>query len=223
MSRNVSLASGYFYHIMNRGVEKRDVFLDAADYQRFLSGLSYYRHINPPVKLSTYLRVKSDIRDVYNHKLQESSKRHADVLCYALLPNHFHLLVKQNEDAGISSYLHQLLDSYTKYFNKRYTRVGSLFQGTFKAVLIESDEELLHVSRYIHLNPFTGYLVKSLQESFEYPWSSVKNYLSDSSSFITTTYMLSHFKTLEHYKTFVEEQGGYQRTLAALRSEHLQE
>lgn len=206
------LANSCYYHVMNRGVEKRDIFIDNTDYSHFFTTLSYYRYNAPPVKLSTYLESPKDIREIYNRKLIQQD-RCVTVFAYCLMSNHFHLLLRQETDNGITKYLHKLSDSYTKYFNKRYTRVGSLFQGTFKSVLIESDEEFLHVSRYIHLN----------SSSLSYPWSSAQYYFSDKKSFINTTEILSHFDNKEKYKEFIEEQRGYQRTLAALRSDHFQD
>src|SRR5438132_12702278 len=91
------------------------------------------------------------------------------------MPNHFHFILKQRKENGISIFISLLINSYTKYFNTKYTRVGALLQGAFKSVIVESDEQLIHLSRYVHLNPRVSGLTKNLES---YPWSSYKEYLS---------------------------------------------
>ena len=99
-----------------------------------------------------------------------------DIGAYCLMPNHFHILLQQLQDNGISTFVRKLLNSYTRYFNTKNERIGPLFQGQFKAVRVESDEQLLHLTRYIHLNPLVGYVVKDLR-NFE--WSSYLDYIKN--------------------------------------------
>ncbi len=145
-----------YYHIYNRGVEKRNIFLDNQDYSVFLSYLKTYLLPKDEASLKKAISSKES-------SIQEKDKAHKilrlknyfnniELLCYALLPNHFHLLIKQNENA-INHFMNSLGTRYGMYFNKKYKRKGVLFQGVYKAVLVESEEHLLHLSRYIHLNP----------------------------------------------------------------------
>src|SRR3989338_6740768 len=115
---------GSYYHVYNRGNRKQSVFLARRDYKRFLEKTLKYK-----------------------------SKFGVTIMCYCLIPNHFHFLFKQNTDIPITSFMLRLSTSYAKYFNIKYDQVGSLFQGRFRAKLIETDEYLLHLSRYIHRNP----------------------------------------------------------------------
>src|SRR4030042_4414876 len=131
-----------FYHIFNRGVEKRDIFLDQQDHKIFIYYLTVYLYPLPKV-LEVY--PKLPIR-LHNKNLSQE----VEILSYCLMPNHFHLLLKQNTVNGISKLLKQLTNAYTFYFNQKYKRVGGLVQGRFKAVKILNDELLLHISRYIH-------------------------------------------------------------------------
>ncbi|OGD93952.1 hypothetical protein A2697_05680 [Candidatus Curtissbacteria bacterium RIFCSPHIGHO2_01_FULL_41_44] len=129
------------YHVYNRGVEKRTIFQDH-DYKVFLHYLKRYlsepnNEVGPRWKLR------------WNQGLHE--KLH--LMAYCLMPNHFHLLLKQFSKEAITTLMRCLSNSYTKYFNEKYDRVGPLFQGKFKAVLVENDNYLLHLTRYIHLNP----------------------------------------------------------------------
>jgi len=146
-----------FYHIYNRGVEKRDIFLDEQDYAVFLSYLKDYLLEKDVLALEAiFFSPNSSFREKDKAKRLLAMNNffgEIDLLCYCLMPNHFHFLIKQNHLDGIDRFLNSLGTRYTQYFNKKYKRVGCLCQDVYKAVLIESDEQLLHLSRYIHLNP----------------------------------------------------------------------
>lgn len=196
---NPVLNPGNYYHIYNRGVEKRDIFLDKRDYQRFLDTLDYYRKSPLSMKLSDFKRGAVKLKDV------EKQEKIVQILCYSLMPNHFHLLVQQLSDNGLTQFLRKFSDSYTRYFNTRYERVGPLFQGKFKAKLIESDEYLLQLSKYIHRNTFP----LPMWEGRSYPYSSYQYYLSGKEHpFCDTDLVLSYFSQSNpnlDYQTFVEE------------------
>ncbi len=147
---------GGYYHIYNRGVEKRDIFMDDQDYRVFLGYLKLY--LDPDQKKRP-------------DNLPELSKE-IDLLAYCLMPNHFHLLVRQNTAEGITKLMKSIGTKYAMYFNTRHNRVGSLFQGTYKAVLAESDEQIMHLTRYIHLNPQTIRL-----SYLRYPYSSYRYFV----------------------------------------------
>ena len=130
------------------------------------------------------------------------------------MPNHFHLLLKQLKDNGISTFISQVCNSYTKYFNTKYSRAGALLQGVFKAELMESDEQLLHVSRYIHLKPVVSGLTKSLDS---YSYSSYQEYIFQNQGFCNTTEILNFFPSPEKYQEFVEDQIDYGTTLELIK------
>lgn len=196
---NPPLVNDCYYHIYNRGVEKRDVFLDKRDYWRFLETLNYYRLTPQPMKLSDFRRssIKSQKIDNQTEIIQ--------IFCYCLMPNHFHLLLKQTSDSGITQFLRKAADSYTRYFNTKYDRVGPLFQGTFKAKLIESDEYLLQLSKYIHRNPFP----LKMWEGKVYPYSSYGYYLTkEKHPFCDVKFILAYFAQSNaslDYQRFVEQ------------------
>lgn len=154
---------GTFYHVFNRGTAKLNIFCDTDDYLLFLKRLKeniYPNEISLPVTRHGYVRKKLPA-DAY------------DLVCYCLMPNHFHLLIKQNTDLPISKLMTKLCTSYSKCFNEKYERVGSLFQDQFKAVAIESNEQLLWLSAYIHINPLKGKLITNLSD---YTYSSYLEY-----------------------------------------------
>lgn len=211
--RTINLTSGEYYHIYNRGVEKRDIFTEDRDYQRFIDILEYYRFTKSFIRFSTYNRLLIDAKQVARQRMESSGDFLVSILGFVLMPNHFHILVKQVHENGISLYMKNLLDSYTKYFNIKHKRVGPLFQGRFKAVYIENDEHLLHLSRYIHLNPYTSSIVETYDELFHYPWSSLPLYVSDMKYYLDTNLIYSQFKTKEKFKEFICDQADYQRNL----------
>ena len=130
------------------------------------------------------------------------------------MPNHFHILLKQEEESGISEFISKTLNSYTKYFNTKYNRVGPLFQGQFKAVRVESNEQLLHVHRYIHLNPIVSYLTKSLDA---YRWSSYSEYIKHIKGICTKDIILDQFSNVKAYEAFHADQIGYGQTLESIK------
>lgn len=138
------IENGY-YHIYNRGVEKRDIFLDKQDCVVFQRYLKLY--LADPIEVS-----KIDVPRIHTF-LKNNMHGDLDLLAFALMPNHIHLQVKQKNKDSIAKFMRRLITSYVMYFNRKYKRVGPLFQNAYKASLIESDSYLLHLSRYIHLNP----------------------------------------------------------------------
>ena len=130
------------------------------------------------------------------------------------MPNHFHLLIKQLKDGGTSEFISKLINSYTKFYNIKFNRVGPLFQGQFKAVLIKSDEQLIYVSRYIHLNPISSFLVKDLNK---YEWSSYKEYIEGIKGFCQKEEILGFFKDTKSYQKFVLNQIEYAQTLEKIK------
>lgn len=197
-----------FYHIFNRGVEKRSIYSTEKDYQRFLESLYYYQFQGPKPPFSR--------KNLIQNKKDDLSKnpKSVEIICYCLMPNHFHLLIRQLADGGIQKFMQQALNSYTKYFNTKHDRIGPLLQGAFKAVPIESGEQLVHVSRYIHLNPYVADLVKDLAT---YLYSSYPDYLGLTSSFCNKEPVLSLFKNSDQYKKFVDDHSNYAKELELIK------
>ncbi len=143
-----------YYHIYNRGVEKRTIFQDIQDYLVFLSYLKDY--LLP--KNEKELREKLSNSDIsYKEKdkiiklLQLNNfAEEINLLAYCLMPNHFHFLINQNSGSSMDKFMNSLATRYSMYFNRKYKRVGTLYQGVYKAVMVTTDEQLLHLTRYIH-------------------------------------------------------------------------
>lgn len=161
-----------------------------------------------------------DIKPKFSAFLPEShhldtSKKIVEIVCYALMPNHFHFLLKQVKDCGISEFISKLSNSYTKYFNTKNRRIGPILQGDFKAVYIESNEQLLHVGRYIHLNPLVGFVTKNIET---YKWSSYPEFVKSlDNNICEKAIVLSQFKSRDDYKKFVLDHVDYAQKLEQVK------
>jgi len=144
--RRIILAPGEIYHIYNRGVEKRKIFLKEADYKRFLA-LLYVCNGTKSAHLATQGTSLEKVGNV------ERGEPLVDIAAYCLMPNHFHLIVKEKDTGGISRFMQKLTTGYTMYFNTRTDRTGALLQGTYKAAHAKDDRYLKYLISYVHLNP----------------------------------------------------------------------
>jgi putative transposase len=215
-ARNTPLVTGQYYHIFNRGINRRLTFINKREYQRALSSLQYCLYSKRPVSYSKFLTLDQDLRQIIIEKLNKVPKL-VKVIAFCLMPNHFHLLVKQQLDNGISKLLGDFQNGYTRYFNTRNNRSGPLFNTQFKAVLIETDEQLVHVSRYIHLNPYTAFIIKEIEELENYNWSSLPEYINTQSKITESEEILSLFKNAQAYQKFIFDQADYQRKLGIVK------
>lgn len=229
MNRKEKLVTGEYYHVYNRGVEKRRIFLGQKDYQRFEDLLFHY--LLTDEKYSDAKATADSLAKQTSQKVQSapeaaSGETSADeqrqinhqrgrlgflapvaLIAYVLMPNHFHLLLKQLIDRGTTNYLHRVTTSLTNYFNKKNERVGPLLQGRFKYKRIESEEQLLYGSKYIHRNPVELGQTKTATADnlLNYRWSSLPDYLSGSNGFLLKDPVLGTFASPGKYRQFVFE------------------
>ena len=146
-----------------------------------------------------------------------ASGKIVEVVAYCLMPNHFHLLIKQRKEKGITTYVSNFINAYTKYFNTKHDRIGPLFQGVFKAVYVESEEQLTHLTRYIHLNPVTSSLIKP-EDLATYPWSSYAPYIQcRANELIDVSTIKTIFELVPDYRRFVSDQISYAKELHAIK------
>jgi putative transposase len=212
----------YYYHICNRGVDKREIFGDEKDYFRFLRSLremnnqgvieSLYRQdqLRRKEKETKFLRLPTEevkLLRFSNSKLQSNSEFEnrrsltslVEIVCYCLNPNHFHLLLKSACDKGIEKFMHKIGTGYTKYFNAKNHRSGSLFQGTYKAVEIKSEAHLSYVSSYINGNPE----IHGLGRAEDWQYSSYPDFLGKRNGVMNNkNIILKEHKSIEDYRTF---------------------
>lgn len=214
--RKTPLVTGEYYHVFNRGVAKQPIFFDKRDYQQAVLGFTFYHFAKPPLRLSRFKQLSREQKEDFMTKLSKDNSVLVKIISYCLMPNHFHLLLQQVIDGGIAIFLSRFSNSYTKYQNTKTHRVGPLLSGTFKFVHVEDDEQLIHLSRYIHLNPVVSYVIKD-EELLLYPWSSLSAYLKGDSSLVDCKPVLSLFKSAEDYKEFVLDQIDYGKKLEGIK------
>ena len=156
MSRNVTFAPGCYYHIYNRGTEKRDIFLNKDNHERFL-GLIYICNNEEPVRLENISSksLESQQGSTLLKRILKCNrgKTLVEICAFCLMPNHFHFILREKEEGGISKFMQKIMTAYTMYFNKKHNRSGALFQGKFKATLANTDNYLKYLISYVHLNP----------------------------------------------------------------------
>lgn len=186
MGRKTQFTPESYFHIYNRGTEKREIFIDDSDYRRFLI-LLYLCNNTSPVSTRDLLDKGLTFEEMLNIERKQIL---VDIGAYCLMNNHIHLLVKTKQENGLPRFMQKLFTGYTMYFNKKYERTGSLFESSFKANLADKNEYLKYLFAYIHLNP-----VKLIEPNWKekgiknfdkarlflknYPWSSYSVYIGE--------------------------------------------
>jgi len=214
----LTFANNNFYHVYNRGVEKRKIFMDDYDYFRFIHDLFEFNDKNIVINISRRISDKTEGNPIPFNKIRRQRELLVDIICHCLMPTHFHVCLRQLVDGGISKFMQKLGIGYTNYFNLKYERSGVLFQGKFKAVPIDTDVQLTHITRYIHLNPVElvepnwkergikdWKKVKKYLES--YRWSSYFDYIGKKNfpSLINKKFLFNYFDSEKEYQKFVKD------------------
>lgn len=196
--KNPLFDNGKFYHTANFGIDKKIIFNDKKDIDRFLALISYYKIKNPPARFA--FRNRPIAREN-----TETPIPMIEIIAYSLMPDHFHLLIKQTEINGVNTFLSKLINSYTKYFNNRQKRSGTLFKGSFKAVEVP-EERLNEVTRHIHLEPVIKGLVLNIDR---YPFSSYLEYIDEKIDICKTSIILNKFTDINHFKMFTQDKNNH--------------
>ncbi|MBU1956439.1 transposase [Patescibacteria group bacterium] len=212
--RKIPFANGEYYHIYNRGVDKRNIFKDIHDRNRFFQSMKAFNRIKPIQSLRD-LNKQKEAQHPQSHNNKGKNRGETPVfadakplvvfVCYCLNPNHYHFVLRQLVDGGISEFMKRM-GGYTSYFNKKYKRSGVLFQSVFKSNHIDSNEYLLHVSTYVNLNnrvhSLGGFTPKLLSKS---SWAEYVNNKRDTQDvFCEKDIILGQFKNVLEYKKFAE-------------------
>jgi len=191
--RKIKFANGEYYHIFNRGVDKRVIFPEMTDLSRFFQGMVEFNSIEPIGSIFENSFRKNELGNGV------SKPKLVDFVCYCLNPNHYHFILEQSVDNGIEKFMHRLGLGYTKYLNKKYNRNGVLFQGPFKAIHINSNEYLLHLSAYVNLNNKVHNLEGPISDS------SIGEYLQIRNGICKKDIITNQFKNVSEYKNFAED------------------
>lgn len=206
--RSLEFSVGEYYHVYNRGNNKQLIFRDNRDWVRFLFLLLY---LQSPTSLLHFDRKVSHFIKKGSFGVSEEilkvieSSRFVDLICFVMMRNHFHFILKEHRKGGISRYMHKVSMAYSKYANTKYDDiVGHVFQGTFKAVHIEDNEQLVYLSTYIHKNP--SELTKWKGREHDYPWSSYQDYVNNNrwGQLLKPGFVLGQFNSPREYQDEVK-------------------
>ena len=217
--RKVPLSTNETYHIFNRTIAKQTAFNNIADYSRAIDLINYYHFSDITFRYSYLFRLNPKNRADYLALLKKPKvKIHA----FCLMPNHYHFLLEQVTDSGITKFISNFQESYAKYFNLINERTGSLFEAMFKGVRVTSQELFTHTSRYIHLNPYSSNVIKVASQLDSYLWSSYPDYIGNTDhTFVHKDLTLGIFGSPAKLREFTLNHADYQRSLKLLSSSHI--
>ena len=194
-----NLIGNSYYHIYNSGIANANIFLDETDYNTFLYYLFIYSS-TPKAVLDKYPRLPARLR-------AKNMSGNIFLISYTLMPTHFHLLIKQMSPDAMPKFMKQVINGYLTYFFKKYKKKGTIFQGRYKSVRIESEYLLTQMVRFVHLNPSISGLTKDIQT---YRWSSYSNPIGGVS-------IINRFKSREDWENFHADIKSYEENLGKIR------
>lgn len=217
MQSNIKLFNQGIFHIISRSIAGYQIFNKDKDFLRMTMAMRFYQIQEPPAKFSTFLGLKTTKKygfDEYFQEITKNNQKTVKIIAFCLMPNHIHFILQQLKDNGISVYMNKILNSYSRYFNILHKRKGPLWESRFKHILVDKDEQLLHLTRYIHLNPATARLVKKPKN---WAYSSYREYLNRQNG-----YKLIDFNGLldiepKIYQKFINDRKDYQQKLAIIK------
>jgi putative transposase len=206
---------GELYHLCNRSIGEAEIFSDKDEYERFRGAVRFYQINQPHISFSNFISTQANRPGWVDWQRFDENGKIVKIIAYCIMPTHFHIALSQTKEKGAEIFVNNLLNSYTRYYNIKHGRKGPLWQGPTKKVLVENDAQLLHLTRYINLNPVTAYLVNKPED---WSASSYNEYLLRASEAdkICDCYRFLDM-TPENYKKFVENGIEYQRELAKIK------
>ena len=216
--RTFPVVTDEVHHVFSKSIAGFKVFRDDREYERMRKLLKFYTKENPPLRFSAFLELKN--KNGFQQKAISDNDNLVKIIAYCFMPTHFHLVLKQVKDDGISIFMRRILNSYAKYFNIKTERKGPLWESRFKNIALRTDEILLHVTRYVHLNPVTAYLA---DRPNDWAFSSYKEFLGqvEEDEKVCDFSELMDFKP-KSYREFVDSNIDYQRKLAYIKKYFLE-
>ena len=211
--RRVPLVTGETYHILSKSIDSHKIFRDEDEYERIRALFRYYQaeEAMPKFSISFNKKNKQEFYQIHPSPKEKS----VEIISYCIMPTHIHLILRQMQEDGITRYMNNILSSYSHHFNIKTQRKGPLWESRFSNILVRTYEQLAHLTRYIHLNPVTAYLVNKPQN---WLFSSYREFLGQ----IKKDQQLCDYAEYvrvepEDYKKFVNSRIDYQRELARLK------
>lgn len=216
-----------FFHVYNKTIDGKRIFTldDHVDAQIFLETVAYYRSSYVSLKLSECRNLDAqhaEFAEQYTRDINDIDSFDIDILAYCLMPTHYHLLL-HDKNNSLKQVMSTVINSFTRYFNTKYERRGQLFISPFRAKHIRDESTLLHVSRYIHLNPYSSGICKTMNELQEYPYSSYSSYLGLEKGWFLSQELInqSFSNSISRHQEFVQDHADNQKTLEYIKQYHL--
>ena len=219
-SRRDIFVNKHFYHIYNKTIDRIPIFQTERLAQHFLDLMYYYRSSKITMRYSHFAQLSHVIKRYKEYELTLKKYFLIDIVTFCIMPNHYHLLLMQKLDNGIFTFVSNILNAITRYYNILNKRKGPIFLPQFKSRMIVNQEQFIHVSRYIHLNPYSSGIVKNIDELSTYQLSSLKHYLNQNikQNFCNPTPVLSCFKnSVDKYKQFILANADHQKMLDQIK------
>lgn len=212
------LVEGKIYHVFNKSIAEFKIFNNESEFSRMVDTVRYYQRKKPTTKFSKFIKSPKMDEDSFNETvaIKDDNEKLVEIIAYCIMPTHLHLILKQLQEEGISIFMSNIQNSYARYFNIKLDRKGPLWVGRFKNVLVKTDEQLLHLTRYIHLNPVTANLVHKAEKWLA---SSYQEYIlkSDRNHRLCKYDDILDIESVS-YRKFVEDRAAYQRDLEKIKN-----
>ena len=214
-TRKEILSNSECYHIFSRSIAKFVVFNTPAEYLRFIDLMRLYRFQNFQYRYSDFIDLEIGLQSAIRKNLEDENEVLVKIIAYCLMPTHIHLIVQQVVDDGISKFIARVLNGYSRFFNTKHKRLGPLWSSRFKSVRVLDDDQMLHLTRYVHLNPTSANIV-SRPEHWQF--SSSHEFIGEEKN-VSELCNFTHLMDFEsrQYKKFVEDHKSYQRDLAKIK------
>ena len=215
--KNEILTTGEVYHVFSRSIAGFKIFNADNNYQRIIGALKFYQNKNQSTSYSKFIDLSRNKKGKKGNKIIDKSEILTQIIAFCIMPTHIHLILKQLKDGGISKFMGNILNSYTRYFNTLYQRKGPLWETKFKKILVSDDDQLLHLTRYIHLNPTSAGLV---QRPENWKYSSYREYINRKNTILINR--ICDYRDIlnivpREYKEFVEERIDYQKEISLIK------
>jgi len=194
-TRKDTFENGNYYHIFDKTIDKKKIFSTDGLCRLFINAARFYMYDGHKASFSKYRHMLSSVKEDYSKDYFVSARVQVRLICYTLMPNHYHFLLQQTLSGGVQRFMGNLINSFTRYFNTRHSRKGPIFLPQFRSVSILRKSQLVYTSKYIHLNPVKANLVSSIDDLINYPWSSYRAYTGyDVPGFVQCNKVLKHFE-----------------------------
>ncbi|KUK84175.1 MAG: Uncharacterized protein XD98_0128 [Microgenomates bacterium 39_6] len=219
-TRKVPLETNHSYHIYFHAIDNLEIFKSFREKSLFAEIVNYYQNQNPPMSFSAFYQKLSPFERVSTIKnLSKKRDYLVDIISFCGVDNHFHFTLEQLVDNGISLFMKQILSSFSHIYNKKKKRRGSLYQSPFRSRLIKNDEDLIHLTVYHHLHPYTNGLVKKYEEIFNYSYSSLPAYFDKKTLINVNPKRVLEVISKEEYKHYLKGRAQYQKNLEKYKNE----